>query len=219
MDYADFPSFFAGRLKERGFSLKRLSEMSGISLKHLEGLASGRFDDLPPPPYLHGYLLKLGQMLDFDGDSWWKSIKDIQSAKDFKLADQLPKNRFARAPVAKQLIFGGVVLLFLLYGVFRFSSIFGQPVVTLLYPETNVSVATADSVAIAGRATNASELSVNGESVPVQANGEWQKTVSLKPGMNAIEIKAKKFLGRETTITRQIIYQPPQTASSSAAGR
>ena len=43
-----FEQFLNERLKERGMTLKRLSELSGISQKHLEYLARGEFDHLPP---------------------------------------------------------------------------------------------------------------------------------------------------------------------------
>ena len=69
LDEQPFELFFAERLKTKGFTLKKLSEMSGVALKHLENLRAGRYEDLPPAPYLHGYLRSIGKFLDFDGEA------------------------------------------------------------------------------------------------------------------------------------------------------
>ena len=66
---------------------------------------------------------------------------------------------------------------------------------------------------MSGTIENARELFMNGELVSIESGGAWEKGVALEPGLNTIEIRAKKFLGRETTITRQIFYTPPATSS------
>ena len=66
----DFASFFASRLKERGLTVKKLSELSGISQKDLQNLSEGDFDHLPPAPYLRGYTQKLSKILEFDPEFW-----------------------------------------------------------------------------------------------------------------------------------------------------
>jgi len=48
--------------------------------------------------------------------------------------------------------------------------------------------------------------------INMDENNNFSKSVLLQGGINSFEIKAKKFLGRETSVTRQIIYQEPEVS-------
>ena len=216
MEYSDLGSFLSERMRERGLASKRLSELTGISVKHLEALREGRFDQLPSPPYLRGYLMKLGQILEFDANEWWDGLKNARPAKNSAPTDELPKNRFKKEPVKKYIIPGALAIVLIFYFGFRFSEILGKPSITISYPSENVTIVNQNSVSIIGRVTGGDTLKVNSETISAGQNGYWEKTIPLQPGINTIEISAKKFLGRETKIIRQIIYEPPKNSSSSA---
>ncbi|MDO8504251.1 MAG: helix-turn-helix domain-containing protein [Candidatus Liptonbacteria bacterium] len=214
MEHQSFNVFFGERLRDKNISLERLSELSGISIKHLENLLSGNRGKLPPPPYLRGYFAKLGSILDFDGEAIWKEWKNKGELRSSGALDTLPENRFAKKSVIKY-IWGGVVLLLLLaYGVVQFSIIFGTPILSVENPKLDITTSTSEKVTVSGTLTNATELFLNGESVPVEKGGTWEMGVLLQAGLNTIELRAKKFLGRETVVTRQIIYEPPAGLAS-----
>ena len=62
-----FEQFFAERIKAKGFSLKKLADVTGIAPVHIENLLRGDFGHIPSAPYFRGYLIRLGKVLDFDG--------------------------------------------------------------------------------------------------------------------------------------------------------
>lgn len=210
MDYYDFANFLNERMRERNLNFKRLSELTGVSVKHLEALSSGNPDRLPSAPYLKGYLSRLGGVLGFDPDQAWEEMKKFADAKSSGKADEPSRNRFSREPIGRYVIAGIVVFLLLLYAGLRFYKISGTPSVTISYPQENMVVTGENSFLLAGSVSNSSELKINGEQVQIQPDGSWQKTVSIQPGINTVEITAKKFLGRETKVIRQIIYQQNQ---------
>ena len=67
--------FLRDRMKEKGVSLKKLSDMTGISVNHIENMLRGDFERVPPTPYFRGYLIRIGEVLNFDGEAWWEKIK------------------------------------------------------------------------------------------------------------------------------------------------
>src|SRR5690348_14223988 len=130
-----FQEFLASRLREKGVSLKRLAELTGIAPAHLENLLRGNFTDLPSAPYFRGYLLRLGKSLDFDGEEWWTRIKRSGAPKNSGPTDSLPKNRFIKQGTPKSVWIGGaVVALLAIYLVFQFSRIVGRPTLTVTAP-------------------------------------------------------------------------------------
>ena len=219
MDYSDFANFLNERMRERNLTFKRLSELTGVSVRHLEALSSGNPDRLPSAPYLKGYLSRLGEVLGFDPDEAWKEMKKMAEAKSSGKSDEPSRNRFSREPIGKYVIAGIVVFLFLLYAGLRFYKISGTPSVTISSPQENMIVIGENSFSLAGNVSNSSELKINGEQVQVQSDGSWQKTVSLQPGINTVEITAKKFLGREAKIIKQIVYQPAPASAGGQAGQ
>lgn len=211
----DFLHFFNERVKERGLNLKKLSDLSGISFKHLEALSYGDFNALPPAPYFRGYLVKLGDILDFDPDAWWPSIKNGDFVKNSGAEDRPPFNRFVQPKLLSFVWIGIVVLGGLLYFALQAPRIFGRPALTVTFPTANPFVSASSSVTIRGTISGEwNELTLNGESIPTDRSGAWEKNVLLDPGLNAVRINAKKFLGGEMNIIEQIIYQPESSSTS-----
>jgi len=208
----DFQSFLSSKLKEKNLNLKKLSEISGIALWHLENLNSGNFGALPSAPYIRGYLKKIGEILEFNSEEWWQILKHQEEIKSSGIEDELPKNRFLKKPQTKKIVAAVVVLIILSYFGFRFSQIFGRPEIILTYPQgEGILTSTNQEMTIQGTLKNGDKILIGNEEIPVNSDGSWQKTVPLTSSTpNNIEITAKKFLGRETKLTLQIIYEPPQ---------
>jgi hypothetical protein len=213
-DYSDFEALLVDKMKERGLSIKQLSELSGIASKHLENMANGNYDQLPPSPYLRGYLTALGQILDFDADHWWHTFQVMGVLRSSGQHDQMPKNRFAKksGKLYVGLIATGVLLV--IYLGFRFSNILGMPTLAITTPGQDVIRVLNSPLVFSGTLKNGSTLTINGEMIPIGADGSWTKDVALDPGPNAIQVDAKKFLGGEVKVVRQIWYEAPQGATS-----
>ena len=204
----NFQDFFNSKIRERGLTLKKLSELSGITLKYLEYLSAGNFEALPSAPYFRGYLEKLGKILDFDHKEWWQNIKKEEVVKTAGTEDRLPKNRFALSSPRKFIWPAIVLLLVVFYFGVRFSKIFGEPQVRVSYPTEDLTNTASREIVVRGELKDGDKLVINGEVINVEMDGAWEKNILLEPGLNTIEIRAKKFLGRETRIIRQILYKP-----------
>lgn len=203
-----FSEFLRERMKERGWNAKRLSEVSGVSLKHVEGLLRGNMGSLPSTPYVHGYLERLGQIFGFDVDEWWEKLKTGGEISDSGASDRLPKNRFLKKTHSKLVWLGALAALIIIYAALRFAPVLGRPNLDIAFPNSNFLTVASSELTLNGQARNADALTVDGEAVSIAPDGSWTKQVALQPGLNTIEVTAKKFLGGEVSLTRQILYQP-----------
>lgn len=203
----DFFSFFRARIAERNINLERLSQMSGIIPKHLRAIEAGDIKNLPSAPYMRGYLIRLGQILDFDGEEWWLRIKRHRVSHASGAQDSLPRNRFAIKRRTK-LLFAGLTAVFVA-GIllFRFASIIGKPDLVVVNPSVESTTVKEESLTLEGRISGGDRVSINGEPVIVGDDGVWQKKVLLQQGLNTFEIIGSKTLGREQRTVRQIIYE------------
>lgn len=220
----EFVELLSDRMRSKGISLKRLAETTGIAPTHIESMLRGDFENLPSAPYFHGYLLRVAKVLDFDGEEWWKKMKNGNAARKSGPADVLPRNRFIKKEAPKSLWIGGVALfIIVIYLAIALPRIIGKPSLTLSYPPQDQWVSTSTSITLAGIVSDADTLwllggnSSSSEEILIAQDGSWQKTVFLGRGLNTFRISAKKFLGRETTVTEQIFYSDglPLTNASS----
>ncbi|MDP2598754.1 MAG: helix-turn-helix domain-containing protein [Candidatus Liptonbacteria bacterium] len=209
-----FEEYLTQIIKDRGLAPRKLSELSGISIKHIEGLACGNFAKLPSAPYVRGYLLRLGEILRFDPEPWWIKLKASGFLKDSGPRDLPPKNRFLRRNLSRIVWTAGAALVLVTYITVQFGHISGAPKISMTFPQESQVRTDQGTINLAGRLTNGTELSVNGEPVKLEADGSWTKSMLLSPGMNTAMITAKKFLGRETNIVKEIIYEPTSTVPS-----
>jgi cytoskeletal protein RodZ len=206
-----FASFFRDRIKDRGMSLKKLSETTGIALSHLENMVRGNFEDVPSAPYFHGYIVRLGHELDFDGEEWWTHIKKEGLVKNSGPLDSMPHNRFVQQSRAKFVGIAVIILIVLVYLVIQLPRIWGKPTLALMSPNENPFTTQSSTIAMSGTIQNANSLTLNGDQITIMPDGSWQKNVLLQDGINTFQFTAKKFLGGETDIIEQVIYDPSAT--------
>jgi cytoskeletal protein RodZ len=226
-DDISFEQFFAERIKDRGISLKKLSELTGIAPTHIESLLRGDYGNVPSAPYFHGYLVHLGAVLDFDGEEWWIKLKNDGVVKNSGELDTMPRNRFIKQAPPKYLWAIVVAVIVLIYLAFQTPRILGKPSITVTAPDQNPYTTTSSNLfTLEGTVTNADSLYMIGNNqkasdspeIIIASDGSWQEPVLLGSGLNSFKISAKKFLGGETDVNEQIIYTPAQNAGNSGGG-
>ncbi len=220
-DNASFEQFFAEKIKERGISLKKLTDATGIAPAHIETLLRGDFENMPSAPYFRGYLVRLGNELGFDGEEWWLRFRRDGIVKNSGARDTLPQNRFLKQAPPKWLWAAGAAILIIIYLGLQAPHIFGKPSLVVTFPNANPYVTTSSTITLAGTLHNADSLSLVGsngenEQIVVNPDGTWSKTVLLGVGPNPIELAAKKFLGGQTTVTEEVFYQGSGQAEASS---
>lgn len=212
----NFSSFLSQKLKDRNLTVKKISELSGITEKHLELLLSGDFRRLPAAPYVRGYIGKLGEVLDFEGAAWWEVFKKEQAVRVSGPRDRLPQNRFSRASPLKLIGIGIVVVALFLYFGFRAPKIFGEPELQIATPGSSSSVMSQEDITLSGTLIDGDKVFINGERVSLEKDGSWQKRVMLHSGLNVFKIEGEKLLGGKVEVLRQVIYEVPQSATTTA---
>ena len=206
----DFQTFLTEKLKEKGLNFEKLSQISGIALKHLENLNAGNLSDLPPAPYLRGYFKKIGEILEFDGEKAWKEFRFANEIFTSGPKDSMPQNRFAKkSGLKKTWLLAGAAAVIVIVIALRLPSILGRPQVNIIYPNQDLTNVTNEQILVRGEIKGGDKLTINSEDVLISDDGSWQKSIFLQPGLNTIEFSVKKFLGRETNLIRQILYEVP----------
>jgi hypothetical protein len=101
--------------------------------------------------------------------------------------------------------------------IWRLPKIFGSPDLLITTPTQTDTIVSTETYIIKGKVESSNDaVTINGESVATDKDGFWQKTVLLQFGINTFEIKAKKLLGSQKTITKQIIYETQSALNSTS---
>ncbi len=199
-------------LRTKGLTVERLSQLSGVSERFLTSLIEGKMEKLPPRPYAHGYLVKVAEALNLDGEKLWADyLKNNEAIRRSGKNDRLPRNRFAVPPFNKKIAVAALALLIVaVYAAVRLPAFFGKPRLTLTNLEDNRTVVREKNFTIKGKINPPSQLTVNDETIYPDRSGSFEKSLELQPGFNTLTFKIKKFLGEERAVTRQIFYQAPE---------
>jgi len=75
----------------------------------------------------------------------------------------------------------------------------------IIQPLTDIT-ANQENFEIIGRTNPVAYLTVNGQEVYIDKEGNFRKEISLTNGLNIIKIEAKNRFGKTNTIIRRIIY-------------
>ncbi|MDI6820571.1 MAG: helix-turn-helix domain-containing protein [Patescibacteria group bacterium] len=195
-------------LRTKSLTIEKLSSMTGISERFLNLLLEENFKKLPAAPYVHGYIIKIADVLNMNGEKLWQEyLKDHNSINRSGKKDKLPQNRFVNKSFNKKtVIVVLIIVLILLYVIIRLPSILGKPPLTLANIANN-AIVTNPEYQITGKINPSDKLTINNGIVFADPEGNFQKTIKLDPGFNTFEFKVKNILGRETALTKQVFYK------------
>ena len=118
------------------------------------------------------------------------------------------ENRFAIKNLNQKWIWLSVMTAVLVvYVGLNLDRFLGRPELTIESPLGESLITIFPAFNFSGKVSPEDRLFINGEEVFIDKIGQFQKNYSLQAGLNNFELVAKRFLGRETKVIKQIIYQ------------
>lgn len=198
-------------IEAEGINAEKLASITAIPARFIVAMREGELEKLPAEPYVRGYLKKIADALKADEEALINAYKESKRvARLGHVAgetDKLPSNQFARVPMKKSLIIVPLLILILTTTIFvRFNQIFGVPELSLELP----SAISVESLTISGDVRPGDKLTLNGEIVYTNESGHFEETFFLKPGLNTLEFRVKRFLGKEIVVIKEIYYEVPE---------
>ena len=197
---------FSSQRKSKRISLARAARDLMIKEDILVALEKADWQKLPEPTIVRGFIKNYANYLgldaknvlalyrrEFDEKKYPQKISVFEKQKRFKLTPKIIIN-FA---------FILAVVIFVAYLTVQYLSILQSPRLQVVTPPedftTQVSI-----IVISGQTEKGATLSVDGEFVPVDKDGNFSHQVALKDGQNIIEIIAAKRLSPKSKVTRVV---------------
>lgn len=195
-------------IEKSGLSIDKLAELTGISPRYLKAFCEGDFKKLPSLPYVRGYLTTLAHVLGINGQEVWDIYKE-EFREKITIDDKLPVNRFALKPRNFKKLAIGIILVFaIIFLVWRLDDLLGVPKIDITTPANDLIV-NEDIIKLSGIVDNyRDKLIINNEEILIDKDGRFEKEYHLAPGANIIEFRLKRFLGKEISEVRRVVYQP-----------
>lgn len=194
-----------------GVSPEKLSALTNIPTRFIISLKEGELNKLPAEPYVRGYLKKIADALKTDEEALINAYKESKRIARVGATDTLPSNQYARVPMKKSWFLVPIILIaFATMFFVRQNQIFGIPELALDIP----SVAYSESLLVEGTIRPGDKITLNGELLPTDKTGRFEETIFLRPGLNTLEFKVSRFLGKETTATKEVYYEETAIAPS-----
>ena len=207
--HKNLKSLLEEALNLRNVSLEKLSEMTGVPERYIWAIQSMEIEKLPPLPYVRGYLKKISSVLNLNHDEIWDLYKKELTRNTSGKFDLLPSNRFAIEHLSKTtMVSAGVGILLVIYLLTALPRLLGTPNLEVTNPAEAVSATSENPFLLSGSLDKKDKLTINGEEMAIGADDTFSKSYALQPGLNTIEFKASRLLGKEKVVLRQIMYEP-----------
>jgi len=192
-------------MKSRGVGPQKLSSVTDVPKRFIDAILQGDLDKLPPRPYIRGYLFKISNALGADNDALWQVYRSFTETLSSGEKDRLPVNRFAIKKLGPNTTI--IILVGLLVAGFigiNINRILGRPILDVNIPETTDQ----QILRVDGLINPRDRLTLNGELIYTDEEGNFTKDVQMELGLNTLEFRVKRYLGQETTLIKQVFYQP-----------
>lgn len=195
-----------------GLSLEKCSQLLKIQKKYLERLERGLYDKLPADVYTKKFVEKYAQLLELDSNGliqyYHRERKIDERLHSQKIVGgHLKVPRFVITPrVITCFLLSFFFLLTISYFFYQLRNLVGRPVIVLESPLEDI-VTSVEKIAIIGQTDPSVYLTINGQPVNLEKDGNFEETISLQPNLNIIRLEAVNRFGRKTTKIRQIIQE------------
>lgn len=200
--------------EEQGRTIDEAARDLQISPLYLEALEKGSYGQLPSLIYARNFVKRYGQWLGLNlppllemFNQEWTLFEKHQVNLPSVPARGVAKTDFWRMP--RWIRWAGSMLV-----IMSIFSYFGYELYTLRQPPSLVVHSPDDEVItekqiieISGQTEPEVALSINDQAILSDAEGNFSEMVALQPGLNVVEIQAKKKYSQEKTVFRKIVVE------------
>ncbi len=194
--------------RKRNLSLDEVAVATKIRPDYLSAIEKGEYERLPSPAYASGFVSNYAMYLGFTkSEAMALFRREFDEQKAYRV---LPKGltnqeQFLHKTFRMQrtTIFIVLILIFLFgYLAFQYKSVFFNPPLSVSAPKEGSQVG--QNIEVKGSTDPNAVVSVNGDFVTVDQNGNFVKTITLMPGKSDIQVVAKSRNGKTTIVNRTI---------------
>lgn len=192
--------------EEKKNSLDQVYKIIGIPIKYLQAMEEERWQDLPGEVYLKKFLdkychfLGLNFKLCFKQYQKQKTKTKLSVLHDKKIKKNKNKNKFFvnfLTPKKFNIILISTVLLILLSYLFvQINDYIRPPELKIDYPQGNLETSE-NIITIKGKTEIEAVVFINGESISVEEDGNFNSDVKLKFGLNRFYISSQRKHGQK----------------------
>lgn len=185
---------------EKELSIKEVEVKTRIPTKYIEVLESGRYKELPGDIYAKAWIKLYAEILDLPPRELLEDFKIEKTISEkvsklgtpeLKKKQRFSFNNIVWPRVLKVFSVTIVILGLLGYLGWSVKNIISAPEVVIYQPSNNFRTAES-SVDVVGQTKSEVQLTINGELVLLDEEGNFSQTVNLVNGLNNLEISAKK---------------------------
>lgn len=198
--------------EEKGLSIENISGELQIRKEYLTALESEDFNSLPKGLYGKQFLKEYASFLELDhknlvkifseGERYYKQAED-----NIFFTKKIKKHKFLVFPkIIRNIVIILVVLSFFLYLGIYLKRIVIPPYLEVTSPNDNITT-NQSYVYVIGKTEPEALVIINGETILIKKEGDFNEKVNLKNGINIINISAKKKYSRKNNITKQILVE------------
>lgn len=213
-------SIIADHIEAKDITLDQLIAKTGVPEEYVRAIMNNHMERLPALPYIRTHLMALADFLDIQREVVLEAYRSEFASKISGPADRLPGNRFAFERRGRRWVLLGVGALFvslLMYAVLS-SAFFGAPYFRLVNPPEDADIfeVNGSTILLAGTTEANGKLTINGEMVPVRADGSFEFEFSLSPELNTVVFVVERFLGKTLTVEKKVFSRVQDETSTSS---
>lgn len=192
------------------YTLDEVEKATKIRQELLEALEAGKYEKLPPPTFIQGFIKNYAKFLRLDSvkllaifrRDFENKLKREDVLDAFANPLDLEKLRITPTRVLGTVIIL-IVLIFFTYLWFQYRSLVSAPNLTLSQPQDQLVVENPE-VVVEGKTDPEVKVMINNQSVGVNDTGEFNQGVRLSSGVNKITVTAISKFGQKVEVERTV---------------
>lgn len=200
-----FGESLSSQRKKKKISIDRAAKDLVVKKTLLEALEKEDWTKLPEPAFVKGYIKSYAQYLGLDIEyilALYRREFDETKFPTKKMHHE-KKRFFITPPRIINFAFILAIIIFLIYLGVQYSSVFSSPKLEITSPAEDETISV-PAVQISGITEKDAIVSINGQFVAVDENGNFSTQYMLSDGKNQIEIIASFRLSPKTKAQRTI---------------
>lgn len=177
-----------------------------IKVEILKAIEAEEWQKLPQAPFVKGFIQNYAEYLGLDVDHTLALFRRAYDEKKYIHKDTSIKKikpNFLTPIRLMNAAFVTLVVIFIIYLALQYFSILQSPKLEVVIPEDNAQT-TIPIVKVAGKTDKEATISVEGNLIGVDQDGNFQTEIKLDTGKNIITVIASKKLSPKAKIQRTV---------------